>query len=147
MQTFIVTHTSLIRWARYRLPAAEILRGQSWLDLIFIRIACLHCHILCLPCTLYWRQFSAAVDPVVTAWFFVHGSRVTPGGRLSVQSPLQAPPVADLLQTGLFCLFPESRRETRSAAVMGPAFYRIIGTLARVKHCSQQTWDVQVTYI
>lgn len=40
------------------------------LDLLFIRIECLYCHILFPHRTLYWTQFSAVVASMPTAWFF-----------------------------------------------------------------------------
>lgn len=88
----------------YRLPVAEILWGVSWLNLIFIRIACLHCHILSLPCTLYWTQFSAVVAPILTAWFFTPQQSHT-GWPVISAFTITGPPVVDLLKEG-FSSFP-----------------------------------------
>lgn len=54
----------------YRISATEPPREASWLDLIFIRIACLYCHIPSPSHTLWWTQFSAGVATALTAWFF-----------------------------------------------------------------------------
>ena len=62
---------------------SRFLSGTSGLDLIFIRISCLGCHILSPPCTLWWTQFSAAVDPHTVDWL----ARATTGGWLAKATP------------------------------------------------------------
>lgn len=54
----------------YRISATEPPWEASRLDLIFIRIACLYCHIPSPSHTLWWTQFSAGVATTLTAWFF-----------------------------------------------------------------------------
>lgn len=114
--------------------------------MIFIRIACLHCHILSSPCTLCWTQFSAVVAPTLTAWFFTP-QQSHAGWPVISAFTATGPSVVDLLEEG-FSAFPPAPPGDTHCCCAGMNHLQNYNSrgLSRVRQKTALIWDVQVTH-